>query len=63
MNHNPTPQEPDFITCDGCDSEIYIGEAAFTYDGKDLCEECFRESLDIHEIAEILGAGSWTVGN
>ena len=48
----PDPQEAPFIT-GNCGHEIYNGELAFEWEGRVLCEDCYRDKINELSITEI----------
>lgn len=47
------PPEYDFFLCQECDGEVYEGEVIFEWDGKWICEDCYREKFEALSLVEI----------
>lgn len=63
---NAMPEEPHFIRCFECQSEIYDGEIGYWWDEEIICADCLEDhwsELTLPEKAKLLGAEEHTVGN
>lgn len=61
----PYPPDRETIHCEYCQSELFVGEPVFEWDGDLICEECCRnaveESFSFFEIASALRIPTTTI--